>query len=76
MRPLLTIAIKLSAISLPAAAGDKHLTIEDVRTMAFDKGIFIIKEIDLDHGTWKAEGPRAERLQEPNRGGTRQAARS
>jgi hypothetical protein len=41
------------------AAGDKHLTIEDVRTMVFDKGIFIIKEIDLDHGTWKAEGREA-----------------
>jgi len=33
----------------------KHLTIEDVRTMAFDKGILALKEIGLDHGIWKVQ---------------------
>jgi hypothetical protein len=35
---------------LPAVADAAHLTIEDVRTMAFDKGVVTIKEIELDHG--------------------------
>jgi hypothetical protein len=57
MRRFLWIVIlALSALLLPAAAGDKHLAIEDVRTMAFNKGIATIREIELDHGIWKAEG--------------------
>ena len=35
---------------LPAAADARHLNSEDVRTMAFDKGIVTLKEIELDHG--------------------------
>ncbi len=37
-RFLWIVILALSAFSLPAAAGDKYLTIEDVRTMAFDQG--------------------------------------
>lgn len=54
-RFLWIVILALSALLLPAAADDKHLTIEDVRTMAFDKGIVTIREIELDHGIWKAE---------------------
>ena len=46
----------LSAALLPAAAGAGRLTIEDVRAMAFDKGIATIKEIELDDGVWEVEG--------------------
>ena len=39
----------------PAAAAER-LDIEDVRAMAFDKGIATIKEIELDDGIWEVEG--------------------
>jgi uncharacterized membrane protein YkoI len=42
------------ALALPAAAG--HVTIEDVRAMAFDKGIVKIEEVELDDGVWEVEG--------------------
>ena len=41
---------------MPAAAGAQHLTIDDVRNMAFDKGVVTIKEIELDHGMWEVQG--------------------
>jgi uncharacterized membrane protein YkoI len=41
------------AISLGLAA---PLTIEDVRNMAFDKGIVKIEEVELHKGIWKVEG--------------------
>ena len=57
MRRFLWIVIlSLSAATLPAAAGAGRLTIEDVRAMAFDKGIATIKEIELDDGVWEVEG--------------------
>jgi hypothetical protein len=58
MRRFLWIVIlSLSAATLPAAAGaGSRLTIEDVRALAFDKGIATIKEIELDDGIWKVEG--------------------
>jgi len=57
MRRFLWIVIlSLSAATLPATAGAGRLTIEDVRAMAFDKGIATIKEIELDDGIWKVEG--------------------
>ena len=44
MRRFLWIVIlSLSAATLPAAAGAGRLTIEDVRAIAFDKGIATIK---------------------------------
>ncbi len=41
-------------IPLPAAA--QPVTIEDVRNMAFDKGIVKIEEVELDDGIWEVEG--------------------
>ena len=40
--------------ALPAAAAP--VTIEDVRAMAFDKGIVKIEEVELDDGIWEVEG--------------------
>jgi hypothetical protein len=47
------LAINL-ALVVPAAA--QPVTIEDVRFMAFDKGIMKIEEIELDDGIWEVEG--------------------
>ena len=41
-------------LAAPALAA--NLTIEDVRYMAFDKGIVKIEEIELHKGIWKVEG--------------------
>ena len=38
----------------PAAA--QPVTIDDVRAMAFDKGIVKIEEVELDDGLWEVEG--------------------
>ena len=46
--------VALSLLAAPAAA--KPVTIEDVRAMAFDKGIVRIEEIELDDGVWEVEG--------------------
>ena len=46
------IALSL-AFTVPAAA---RVSIEEVRDMAFDKGIVKIKEIELDDGVWEIEG--------------------
>ena len=45
----------LGLVALPALA-QRPLTIEDVRAIAFDKGIVEIEEIKLKHGFWKVEG--------------------
>ena len=42
------------ALALPAAAGT--LTIEDVRVMAFDKGIVKLEKVELDDGIWEVKG--------------------
>ena len=55
-RFLWIVVLSLSAAVLPAAAGAKRLTIDDVRAMAFAKGISTIKEIELDDGIWEVEG--------------------
>jgi hypothetical protein len=49
------LALALS-IGLAAPALAANLTIEDVRYMAFDKGIVKIKEVELHKGIWKVEG--------------------
>ncbi len=41
-------------LAVPAAA--QPVDIEDVRAMAFDKGIVQIKEVELDDGIWEVEG--------------------
>ena len=42
------------ALAVPAAAGP--LNIEDVRALAFEKGIVKIEEVKLDDGIWEVEG--------------------
>ena len=42
------------ALAAPAAA--EPVTIEDVRGLAFDKGIVKIEEVELDDGIWEVEG--------------------
>jgi Peptidase propeptide and YPEB domain len=42
-------------IALPAAA-QPRVTIDDVRNMAFAKGIVTIKDVDLDDGVWEVVG--------------------
>ena len=46
------LALALS-LGLAAPAFAANLTIEDVRYMAFDKGIVKIKEVELHKGIWK-----------------------
>jgi hypothetical protein len=50
---LLFVALSL-ALAQPAFA--RPLAIEDVRQMAFDKGIVKIKKVKLDHGFWLIKG--------------------
>jgi uncharacterized membrane protein YkoI len=42
------------ALAVPAAA--QLVNIDDVRAMAFDKGIVKIEEVELDDGIWEIEG--------------------
>ena len=42
------------ALAVPAAA--EPLSIDDVRAMAFEKGIVKIAEVELDDGIWEVEG--------------------
>jgi hypothetical protein len=51
----IVLALALS-LGLAAPALAANLTIEDVRYMAFDKGIVKIKEVELHKGIWKVEG--------------------
>ena len=46
--------LALSLLAAPAVA--QPVTIEDVRAMAFDKGIVRIEEVELDDGVWEVEG--------------------
>ena len=50
---LLALALSLG-LAVPALAA--RLTIDDVRNMAFDKGIVKIEEVKLHKGIWKVEG--------------------
>jgi uncharacterized membrane protein YkoI len=42
------------ASAIPAAA--EPVSIDDVRAMAFDKGIVKIEEVELDGSVWEVEG--------------------
>ena len=44
------------SLGLAAPALAQALTIEDVRAMAFDKGIVRIDEVELDDAVWEVEG--------------------
>ena len=54
MRATVTFLAMTLALAVPAAA--QPVTIEDVRLMAFDKGIVNIEEVELDDGIWEVEG--------------------
>jgi uncharacterized membrane protein YkoI len=54
-RYLWLVFLCLPALALPAAAAGR-LTVDEVRDMAFAKGVVTIKEIELDHGVWEARG--------------------
>ena len=51
MRIILAALALTLASAVPAAAGT--VSIEDVRAMAFDKGIVKIDEVELDEGLWE-----------------------
>lgn len=51
--PILLVASLFFA--LPAAARPR-VTIDDVRNIAFSRGIVMIKDIDLDDGVWEVVG--------------------
>jgi hypothetical protein len=44
------------SLGLAAPALAANLTIEDVRYMAFDKGLVKIEEVELCNGIWKVQG--------------------
>ena len=44
------------SLGLAAPAAAQPLTIEEVRGMAFDKGIVKLQEVELDDGIWEVEG--------------------
>ena len=51
--PIVLVASLL--LALPAAA-QPRVTIDDVRNIAFSRGIVTIKDIDLDDGVWEVVG--------------------
>ena len=54
MRLIPTFLAMSLASAVPAAA--EPLSIEDVRALAFEKGIVTIEEVELDDGIWEVEG--------------------
>jgi hypothetical protein len=42
-------------LAVPAAA-QPRVTIDDVRNIAFSRGIVVIKDVDLDDGVWEVVG--------------------
>jgi uncharacterized membrane protein YkoI len=54
MRVIPAVLAMSFTFALPAAAGP--VGIDDVRVMAFDKGIVKIEEVELDDGLWEVEG--------------------
>lgn len=54
MRAIFVFLAMNLALAVPAAA--QPVTIEDVRLIAFDKGIVKIEEVELDDGIWEVEG--------------------
>ena len=44
------------SLALAAPASAQPVTIEDVRGIAFAKGIVNIEQVELDDGVWEVEG--------------------
>jgi uncharacterized membrane protein YkoI len=55
-RLLLCLVILAVSLAFYPALAAKRLTVDDVRDMAFAKGVVTIKEIELDDGVWDVEG--------------------
>ena len=58
---VLTVVLGLAAglaicLSTSPASAGRYVSIEDVRAMAFDRGIVRLKEVELDDGVWEVEG--------------------
>jgi len=51
-----TLAFVATSLALVAPAAAQPVDIEDVRAMAFAKGIVTIEEVKLKRGIWKVEG--------------------
>jgi uncharacterized membrane protein YkoI len=49
-------AFLASSLAFSVPAGATPVSIDDVRAMAFDKGIVKIEEAELDDGVWEVEG--------------------
>ena len=49
-------AFRAMSFALIAPAAAQPVSIDDVRVMAFNKGIVNIKEVELDDGVWEVEG--------------------
>jgi uncharacterized membrane protein YkoI len=45
-----------ASLALPAAALAAYVDIEQIRFMAFDKGIVKLDKVELDDGVWEVEG--------------------
>jgi uncharacterized membrane protein YkoI len=56
MRLLPCLVILAVSLAFDPALAAKRLTVDDVRDMAFAKGVVTIKEIELDDGVWDVEG--------------------
>ena len=54
MRTILAFLALSLALAAPASA--QPVTIEDVRGIAFAKGIVKIEQVELDDGVWEVEG--------------------
>jgi hypothetical protein len=52
----LIVLVFVISLGLAAPALAARLTIDDVRNMAFEKGIVKIEEVELHKGVWKVEG--------------------
>jgi len=53
---LLTVLFALSLLLAVPAAAQPRVTIDDVRNIAFSRGIVVIKDVDLDDGVWDVVG--------------------
>jgi hypothetical protein len=52
----LILALFALSLTFTAPAWARFVTIDDVRDLAFGKGIVTIEEVELDDGIWKVEG--------------------
>jgi len=53
---LLTVLFTLSLLLAVPATAQPRVTIDDVRNIAFSRGIVVIKDVDLDDGVWEVVG--------------------